>query len=161
MLRRDVGLLEGCIPFSQRCPKQRDEHYYCPFVSRHAVALPWHHCGKTLHDMPRSLPQTSTAYHGTLTLTPTIGAVGVAITCRRVTMEGHGGCRGGWHGTTHVMPPHPPRRAMESYASSWDALGMSWYAMCGTMATPRHATKKLNSVENCPDRRYSGASSCL
>ena len=30
---------------------------------------------------------------------------------------------------------------MEPYALPWDAVGMSWYVMGGTMAMPRLATK--------------------
>ena len=45
-----------------------------------------------------------------------------------------GGRRGGCHGITCGMPSQPPRRAMESYAMRWDAVGMPWYAMGGTMA---------------------------
>ena len=38
-------------------------------------------CGKTFHAKPRSLPRTSTAYHGalTLTLTQLIGTVGIVV----------------------------------------------------------------------------------
>ena len=59
------------------------------------------------------------------------------MTLRGVTMESRGGCRGGCHGTTRGMPRHPPRRAMKSYPTPWDAVGMPWYAMGGTMAMPR------------------------
>ena len=34
-----------------------------------------------------------------------------------------------------------PRSAMKSYPTPWDAVGMPWSAMGGTMATPQHATK--------------------
>ena len=60
----------------------------------------------------------------------------VAMTCREVAMECRGGCRGGYHDTTHGMPWHPPRRAMGSYATPWDAVGLPWYAMGGAMAMP-------------------------
>ena len=59
------------------------------------------------------------------------------MTFRGVTMECRGGCRGACHGTTRGMARHPPRRAMKSYAIPWDTVGMSWYAMGGTMAMPR------------------------
>ena len=56
---------------------------------------------------------------------------------RGVTMECRGGCRWGCHGTTRGMPRHPPQRAMKSYATPWDAVGMPWYAVGVDMALPR------------------------
>ena len=59
------------------------------------------------------------------------------MTFRGVPMECRGGCRGDCHGTIRGMPQHPSRRAMKSYATPWDAVGMPWYAMGVTMAMPR------------------------
>ena len=68
------------------------------------------------------------------------------MTFRGVTMECHGGCRGGCHYTTRGMPQHPPRRAMKYYATPWDAVGMSWYATGCTMAMPRKIQIVLNAA---------------
>ena len=47
-----------------------------------------------------------------------------------------------WYHQWHAG--YPPRRAIKTYAMPWDAVGMPWYAMGGTMAMPR---QKSNSVE--------------
>ena len=36
---------------------------------------------------------------------------------------------------------------MKSYATPWDAVGMSWYAMGGTMAMPRKIQVVLNPAQ--------------
>ena len=38
---------------------------------------------------------------------------------------------------SYGMPRHPPRRVINSYAMTWDAVGMPWYVMGGTMPMPR------------------------
>ena len=59
------------------------------------------------------------------------------MTCRGVTMEYGSGFGGDCHGTTRGMLWHPTRRAKKSSATPRDAVGISWYAMGGTMAMPR------------------------
>ena len=116
-------------------------------------------CGKNFHGIfhgiPPNPPRTSTAYHGTLILSPTLAltltptqvpwTLGCRGGCHDISQGYHGvpcggccgGCRGGCHGTTRGMFRHPRRRAMKSYATPWDAVEMPWYAIGVTMAMPR------------------------
>ena len=104
--------------------------------------MPWHHLDD---DLPRHLTQhttePSTHLHGIRwNLNPILDPnpnLGVTMTFRRVAMECRVGCRGGCHRTTRGMPRHPPRRAMKSYGTPWDAVGMPSYGMGVTMAMQR------------------------
>ena len=108
-------------------------------------------CGNTFHGIfhgiPRNLLQTSTAYHGTLSLslTPTLtlhlrakpkprclghwGVVGVGVICRAVAMECRAGCFGGCHSTSRGMrgAPHSvPWNPMPRHGMSRGCHGMPW-----------------------------------
>ena len=145
----------------------RDAHY-CRFFATYR-GMPWDHLRQTL---PRHLPRHSTEpsmdFHvipwnpnpnpnPSPNRNPNLGVVDIGVPWGFP-----------WHAVGLRWRPwrllrglpwyagHPPRRAMESYATP--AVGMPWYTVGGTMA---HATKNSNCVEELDERSHEVATLAL
>ena len=139
--------------------------YFCDMLWRCRGAT----CGKTFRGIPRNLPRTCTAYPLTLTLTLT-------LTLGAVDIGGPWGLP--WHdvglpsGAVAVaagiamVPPMvchgPPRRAMQSYATPWDAMVChGWYHGDATVCHEKFKRCRALDVQQLPPlRRNTGRPTC-